>query len=216
MAKRKRKNAMKRLTARYGAMGCFLAILIAVLYYLFSQGIFDSLFGQKPPLVPLPDGTVEIHMIDVGQADAVLIQSGDGFMLIDAADRESDSKEKLNTYLTNVGITTLEWLVLTHPDADHIGGAQMILENYEVKNVMLSDRIHTSDTYGYMLEAIIAEPDVAVHIVDVNATLDTDTDDVTAQIYDAGDAFEWRKLHFTIMAPLATPNNNDSSVVLRM
>ena len=155
-------------------------------------------------------------MIYVDQADAVLIQSGDGFMLIDAADRKSESKQKLNTYLSNMGITTLEWLVLTHPDADHIGGAQMVLENYEVKNVMLSDRIHTSATYENMLEAIIAEPDVAVHIVDVNATLDTNTEDITATVYDAGDTFEWRGLHFTVMGPLAIKNNPDSSVVLRM
>ena len=174
--------------------------------------------------MPLPEGTVEIHMIDVDQADAILIQSGDGFMLIDAADRKAESKQKLNTYLANMGITTLEWLVLTHPDADHIGGAQMVLENYEVKNVMLPDKIHTSGTYENMLEAIIAEPDVAVHIVDVNATLDTNTDDITAQIYDAGDTFEWRGLHFTVMSPFdiensSNPKNDDrnnASVVLRM
>lgn len=216
MAKRrKKKNALKRMTARYGAMGFFLAIIIAAIYFIYSQGLLDSFFGKKP-VVPLPEGTVEIHMIDVDQADAILIQSGDGFMLIDAADRKSESKEKLNTYLTNMGITTLEWLVLTHPDADHIGGAQMVLENYEVKNVMLPDRIHTSSTYENMLEAIIEEPDIAVHIVDVNTTLDTDTDDITATVYDAGDTFEWRGLHFTVMGPLSTPNNNDSSVVLRM
>ena len=210
MAKRrKKKNALKRMTARYGAMGFFLAIVIAGLYFM------SACFGDTP-IVPLPEGTVEIHMIDVDQADAVLIQSGDGFMLIDAADRKAESKQKLNTYLTNMGITTLEWLVLTHPDADHIGGAQMVLENYEVKNVMLSDRIHTSATYENMLEAIIAEPDVSVHIVDVNATLDTNTEDITATVYDAGDTFEWRGLHFTIMGPLAIKNNNDSSVVLRM
>lgn len=214
--RRKKKSIARRLTARYGIIGFVLALVLALLYYLFSQGLFDSLFKSTTPRVPLPEGTVEIHMIDVGQADAILIQSGDGFMLIDAADRESESKESLNAYLSNMGITTLEWLVLTHPDADHIGGAQMVLENYQVKNVMLSDRVHTSKTYENMLEAIIEEPDVGVHIVDVNGSLATDTDDITASIYEVGDVFEWRALHFTIMGPLSVENNNDASVVLRM
>lgn len=195
-------------------------VLFAVVFLLYHFGILDTLLGDTTTTttlaVPPAEGTIEIHMIDVGQADAILIDSGDGYMLIDAADRTNASKGALDDYLEALGITTLEWLVLTHPDADHIGGAQMILEEYVVENVLLSDRTHSSATYTNMLQAILEEEGVSIHIVETDDTLDTDTDDITAALYRPGDAFLWDGIGFTVLGPFSAEDNNNSSVVLRM
>ena len=57
------------------------------------------------------------HFIDVGQGDCILIQVNNKNLLIDSG--TSDSKEKVIRYLKNNNITSLDYVVATHPDEDH-------------------------------------------------------------------------------------------------
>ncbi|MBQ8409657.1 MAG: MBL fold metallo-hydrolase [Clostridia bacterium] len=110
-----------------------------------QNGIADS--------VPVPDdGEVIFHFIDVGQGDAILITTPDGNMLVDTSVKSA--RDQLVAYLDSVGVTELEYLVLTHPDADHIGNADYIIENYDIKNILLPDQAATSKTYERMLTAM--------------------------------------------------------------
>lgn len=68
---------------------------------------------------------MEVHFLDVGQGDCTLIKSGDSYMLIDAGDNSKGTL--IQNYLQKRGIEKLDYLVLTHPDADHIGGASVIV-----------------------------------------------------------------------------------------
>lgn len=103
--------------------------------------------------VPVPeDGEVIFHFIDVGQGDAILITSPDGNMLVDTSVKSA--RDELVAYLDSVGVTSFEYLVLTHPDADHIGNADYIIDNYEIKNILLPDHASTSKTYERMLTAM--------------------------------------------------------------
>lgn len=161
------------------------------------------------------NGTVEVHMIDVGQGDAILVRTDAGDMLIDTGDRTSDSKNNLKKYLSDRNITELEWLVLTHPDADHIGGAVEVFNACRVKRVLLSDRTNSSATYNNTIEAII-ESDAEVFIVETDDSLDTD-ESVTATIWRAGQTFSLGEADFKIFGPVKNPtNNNNASVVMRM
>ena len=76
---------------------------------------------QETGVVQSPS-EAEIHFIDVGQGDATLITCDGHAMLIDAG--ENDKGTALQLYLTKQGIEKLDYLVLTHPDADHIGGGK--------------------------------------------------------------------------------------------
>lgn len=59
---------------------------------------------------------MEVHFLDVGQGDSTLIVCGEHAMLIDAGD---DSKgTQIQNYLQKQKIEKLDYLVLTHPDAD--------------------------------------------------------------------------------------------------
>ena len=76
---------------------------------------------------PAPEGTLTVTVLDEGKADCILIQeSSVGAMLIDTGTRESASA--ILEFLRARGIDTLETLLLTHMDKDHIGGAAAILQ----------------------------------------------------------------------------------------
>lgn len=115
-------------------------------------GLFKSKQGMSAPLPVPEDGEVLFHFIDVGQGDSILVTSKDGNMLIDTSEQEA--REDLDAYLKAAGVEKLKYLVLTHPDADHIGNADYIVENYDVENVVMTDHVATTKTYERLLDAI--------------------------------------------------------------
>lgn len=97
-------------------------------------------------------GEMKVTYIYIGQGDATLIQSGDEAMLIDTG--EYEEKNTLMEELTAAGVEELDYLILTHPDADHIGAGDVVVENYEVKNVIMPDLERDTNAYEYTMEAI--------------------------------------------------------------
>lgn len=81
-------------------------------------------------------GQVTFHFIDVGQGDASLITTPAGNILIDAGTNEAELS--LGSYLELCGITKIDYLLLTHPHEDHIGGADMILSRFPVDTVIMT------------------------------------------------------------------------------
>lgn len=100
-------------------------------------------------------GEVEYHFIDVGQGDATLIRTPEGNILIDTG--ENSAEEDLKNYLDLCGVEVLYYAVFTHPDSDHIGGADMVLAEYEVLNVIKPDFEKDTKVYTRMMEGIEAE-----------------------------------------------------------
>ncbi len=89
-------------------------------------------------------GEYKVHFIDVGQGDSSLIEFPDGKkMLIDTG--EDSAENNLLRYLDSVNITTIDYLVLTHTDSDHIGNAEAVLENYDVLTVYMPTVYSTYD-----------------------------------------------------------------------
>lgn len=95
---------------------------------------------------------LEVHFIDVGQGDATLIKCGDGAMLIDAG--TDDKGTAIQNYLQKQGVEKLDYLVLTHPDADHIGGAPVILTKFDIGQVFVSDFEKDNATYRKLIQAL--------------------------------------------------------------
>lgn len=96
--------------------------------------------------------TMEVHFIDVGQGDATLIKNGEHTMLIDAG--ENDKGTTVQLYLKKQGIEKLDYLVLTHTDSDHIGGADVILEKFQVDTVFMGDYEKDTATYRDVIQAL--------------------------------------------------------------
>ena len=99
------------------------------------------------------DGSgLEIHYLDVGQGDATLILCDGHAMLIDAGD--NDQGTAVQSYLESQGVTTLDYVIGTHPDADHIGGLDVVLYKFDCKTVIMPDFEKDTRTYDDVVQTM--------------------------------------------------------------
>lgn len=96
--------------------------------------------------------SMTVHFIDVGQADCILIQTPSASMLVDAGKNEDG--DNVVTYLQQQGISRLDYVIGTHPHEDHIGGLDNVIRSFEIGEVILPGKTHTSKTYMDVLQAV--------------------------------------------------------------
>ncbi|MDD1719293.1 MAG: MBL fold metallo-hydrolase, partial [Methanoregulaceae archaeon] len=97
-------------------------------------------------------GGFEVHFIDVGQGDSVLLKTAGKVVLIDAGDR--DAGYQVVDYLVRQNVTVIDLLVATHPHSDHIGGMQDVLRNFQVREVLDSGIPYNTTTSEAFLETV--------------------------------------------------------------
>ena len=103
--------------------------ILVLILMLFGIGTDTS-----EPLVLPEDSQLQVHFIDVGQADAALILCDGEAMLIDGGN-VGDS-DVLYTYLSDRGVDTLDYVVVTHAHEDHVGGVSGALEYATAETVL--------------------------------------------------------------------------------
>jgi len=111
----------------------------------------------SPTPVPTPPPKPEtlFHFIDVGQGDAALIQSQGKNMLIDAGPKSAG--QRLVEYLKRHNVTTLDYVVASHPYEDHIGGMLDVIRAFTVKNYVDNGLSDSSDLYTDVINAVISD-----------------------------------------------------------
>jgi competence protein ComEC len=98
-------------------------------------------------------GEITAFFIDVGQGDSILIKTPNGKnILIDGGNRYAG--DEVISFLKQKGIHSIDLMVATHPDADHIGGLVDVLKQFPVKKVLDSGKVHTTETYTEYLSLI--------------------------------------------------------------
>ncbi|WP_099187378.1 ComEC/Rec2 family competence protein [Tepidibacter mesophilus] len=98
------------------------------------------------------DNLFSVHFIDVGQGDSTLLISPDNkTMLIDAGDNFHG--EKVVDYLNKLNIKKIDILIGTHPDADHIGGLDYVINNFDVVYFYMPNKSHNTSTFEDVLLA---------------------------------------------------------------
>lgn len=107
---------------------------------------------SKIEKVGIVSGKIEVHFIDVGQGDSVLIKQGENSMLIDAGD--NGYGPTVVDYLKTNKIETLDYVIATHPHADHIGGMKDVINSFNIGKVIMPNVTHTTKTFENMLLAI--------------------------------------------------------------
>ena len=110
--------------------------------------------SSNQPVAATPiDGELKVSYIDVGQGDAIFIELPNGeSMLIDAGN-SSDSSEIIN-YIQGEGFGKIDYLVVTHPHDDHIGGMPQVVSTLDIKSIYMPKVSHTTNVFSNLLDAI--------------------------------------------------------------
>lgn len=206
MAKRRMTKKRKKALASFITVAALVVIALIVGLVLKGLGIvdiFSMLSGEEGGLegnVPVVEGSLNVHFIDVGQADCTLLMTAGANMLIDTGDLDDDYTNKIINYLKNQGVSKLDYLVLTHPDSDHIGGAPEIINEFEVVKCIMPDHAKTTNIYENTLAAL---EENNVEVVEGKA----------------GESFNFGDALCNIIAPIdidGSESANDSSVVIKL
>ena len=145
------------------------------------------------------EGKFYAHFIDVGQADCELLKCGDDVVLIDAGD--VDGFESISSYLDSQNVNEIDYFIITHMHADHMGSAAEVIEKYKPKNIIMTKltkkNTPTNDIYKELLETL---------------------SECDAKIIQAkpGTAYELPSFGFVVLAPNDDYDElNDTSVVIK-
>ncbi|MFC4619017.1 ComEC/Rec2 family competence protein [Camelliibacillus cellulosilyticus] len=101
-------------------------------------------------------GIMDMHFIDVGQADSILIHTPQGKnILIDAGNVQSSAK--LANYLHDQHVATFDAVFATHPHHDHIGGMSRIMKEFQVNAFYMPDLTHSTHAFRALYQAVKKE-----------------------------------------------------------
>lgn len=131
-----------------------LVFLLLSLYGCNNDNSTDTKPGLTNPVnsgvSDLASSKLEIYFLDIGQGDCTILTCGGQTMLIDAG--ENDKGGDVTAYLKSMNINTLDIVVGTHNDSDHIGGLDVCLYHFDCKNVILSKYAKDNKTYDDVVQ----------------------------------------------------------------
>lgn len=104
------------------------------------------------PTEPGETKKLDIYAFSIGKADALLVQTSDAAIMIDAG--EHGDGEKLVAHLRELGVEKLDLLILTHFDKDHIGGADILIDAFPIDRIVLPSYGKESKQYAQLLAAL--------------------------------------------------------------
>jgi len=99
--------------------------------------------------VSAADDTLTVHYLDVGQADSILLECGEEFMIIDGGNR--DDGQMVVSYLESCGVQELKAVVCTHAHEDHVGGLPSVLAVYPTAAVYAPTKTYDSKFFNDFL-----------------------------------------------------------------
>ncbi len=129
--------------------------------------------------------TMEITVLQADKADAILIETQKGCVLIDTGLEEN--KDDLLSLLDEKGITSLYAMIITHFDKDHVGGADWVLNSLEVSHVYTSYQTKESDDITSYEEAL---KQAGLKEVEINGTQSFSLGDAHFEINGASGSYE--------------------------
>ena len=152
---------MKKKKTTSVSIFTIILVLITFIYSTFTEEINTS-FGlpsnqtitntKANNTLSNKTDNVQVSFLDVGQADSILINSNNEYMLIDAGNNSDGPL--LVKYFQTLGIKEFKYIVGTHPHEDHIGGLDDIINSFNIDKIYLPDAITTTKTFEEVLDAI--------------------------------------------------------------
>lgn len=133
--------------------GTLVGLILVVAFALFVQ-------ESRQPIVAAPEpqgGELRVWFLDIGQGDATLIETPNGEQILVDGGPGDAVLTKLGQIMSPLD-RTIDAVVATHPDADHISGLIPVLERYDVREVMYNGDVHDTQTTDAFVAAREAEP----------------------------------------------------------
>lgn len=141
---------------------------------------------------------LKVMYLDVGQGDAILIQSQGEAMLIDAGEKEQGST--VTGYLEQENIKSLKYIICTHPHSDHIGGMAEVIKEYNADEIFLDKQKYDTETYNNLISLV-------------------EKRNITKTYPKAGDTYKLGGSSFEFLTPLGKDygdNTNNYSLVVKL
>lgn len=194
-----------RITGKYFAVAAAVVIFLSVLLFLLLTGEPDELLSGLETVLGYSDESVSdelrVQIIDVGQGDSILVECGGKSLLIDAGD--NGSEQKIINVLRSRGVQKLNYIIATHPHADHIGAMPEVINEFGAELLIMpkipDNLIPTSATFSALLDAMEKNCDKNVY-------------SSVGKVYQLGGA------SFEILGPISQNSEdlNENSVVIRL
>lgn len=154
--------------------------------------------NAKKSVSPETDGSLlQVHYIDVGQGDATLLVCDGQTMLIDAGNNNQGTA--VQSYLNSQNVEILDYVIGTHPDADHVGGLDVVITKFDCRTILLTEEEKDTITYRDVLDAMKYKNYKR-----------------TAPV--VGDTYQLGSAEFTIVGPgrlISDSNDNSIAIILR-
>lgn len=138
----------------------FLWIIIFVIILFIALILFNNLkklyydksnSNSNRPYLYLDEKSLSVTFLDAGKADAIVLHTNNSTVLIDTG-LKSGGKD-LVELIKEQGIDTIDYLIITHFDKDHVGGAARVIKKLKVNNIITSDYFKDSEEVENYLEA---------------------------------------------------------------
>ena len=133
---------------------------------------------------------LSIYHFNAGKADACIISDGTNNVMIDTG--ESSLSKEILSYFSNNDISSLDYLIITHFDKDHVGSAASVIESIEVENVLQSNVPKDSEFYENYLSAL-------------------DSKNITPTTVSGNYDFTLGEMSFTVNGPDTVYDSNESN-----
>lgn len=168
-----------------------LATIILIGIVLIGGIFYPELFGNEG------NEDLEVHYIDVGQGDSILVKSKAGNILIDSG--SNSYSDYLIDYLLSENISGLDYVIVTHPHEDHIGSMDEVMDYFQVDKVIMPNVIHTSQAFENLIDSI-------------------ERNGLSITPASAGDSYRLGESEILILGPISEKysNLNNYSVVLKL
>ena len=133
----------------------FLSLLLILSLLLCGCSELPAAAETTPPETTISASVAEsgdsltVHFIDVGQADSILLECGEEFLLIDGGNKEDG--QLVVSYLDQMGVEELKAVVCTHAHEDHVGGLPSVLAVYPTETVYAPTRTYSSNIFDNFL-----------------------------------------------------------------
>ena len=187
---------MKNETKQKIILGIILLIVI-IFCAIFAQNS-NTISNNKYTNINIDSEKLNIFYFNVGQADCTLITLNNKNILIDSGNKSDGNY--IVEFLKEKNLETIDYFIITHGDLDHSGGASIILNNCNIKQVFMPEGIKEANDIYLELKTLSSRKDIQFSKVEEN------------------DKFYLDKANFEVLSVKNNTNNtaNESSIVIKL